>query len=411
LALAATAAMIATTLALAFGAEVGLAADYQDAKGNVCEGNGTFEPTKGCPEWGKHVTGFENVALGAELMPSLTSGGYNVALSHTALYHNTTGSGNLALGTAALESNTTGSDNVANGDQALRENTTGTENIAIGRYALGHNTTGGYNIASGTYALSRNTTGENNVASGFDALEANTGGSYNVASGYTALIDNTTGSENVALGYGAGYHLESGSHNIDISNEGVVGDAGTTRVGTEKTQTRAFVAGIYEKPITTPACIVKVNSEGQLGCNAGEKGSAGGAAIATFASFTDVPSGNCLNYTEVGGPGTASCPGKTSGFSAARLLAGPTPASGATVSKLYADSNASVSGFDTVFVAVIDNTTGATLLWCAVTSLTKSSCSNTGSSVPVAAGDNIEVKLTATGASGNNKQWRVRFRY
>jgi phosphate-selective porin len=31
-------AMIATTVALAFGAEVGLAADYQDKNHNVCEG-------------------------------------------------------------------------------------------------------------------------------------------------------------------------------------------------------------------------------------------------------------------------------------------------------------------------------------------------------------------------------------
>jgi hypothetical protein len=34
-----------------------------------------------------------------------------------------------------------------------------------------------------------------------------------------------------------------------------------------------------------------------------------------------------------------------------------------------------------------------------------------GTSRRVAPGANIEVKLTATGPSGNNKQWRVRFRY
>jgi hypothetical protein len=81
------------------------------------------------------------------------------------------------------------------------------------------------------------------------------------------------------------------------------------------------------------------------------------------------------------------------------------------VSNLYVDSNANVSGNDTVLVAVIDNTTGATLLSCPVNSASKNTCSNGGSSGPVAAGENIEVKLTATGSSGNNKQWRVRFRY
>src|SRR4029077_1664119 len=35
-ALAATVAMIAATVVMAFGAEVGLAADYEDAKHNVC---------------------------------------------------------------------------------------------------------------------------------------------------------------------------------------------------------------------------------------------------------------------------------------------------------------------------------------------------------------------------------------
>jgi hypothetical protein len=81
------------------------------------------------------------------------------------------------------------------------------------------------------------------------------------------------------------------------------------------------------------------------------------------------------------------------------------------VSNLYADSNAVVSGTDTVLVAVIDNTTGATLLSCTVNSTTKSSCSNSSGSGSAAAGDNIEVKLTATGTSGNSKLWRVTFRF
>jgi hypothetical protein len=437
---------LTTLILLAFGAGVGLAADYQDEKGNVCEGNFAA----GWCKWGSHVTGPNNVAVGPEMMPSLTSGEDNVALGLQALNHDTSGGNNIALGDDALYSNTEGSENFASGRNALESNKIGSENIAIGRSALERNTSGGDNIASGSSALLNNTTGFNNIASGFDALESNTEGSYNVASGYVALSANTTGSENVALGYGAGEKLTTGSNNIDISSPGVAADKGTARIGAEGTQTRAFIAGIF--PTHVVGCTVQVTSpEGQLGCNplaavegkegkegkegapgkegkegkpgpAGPEGkegkegkagtgTAGNAAIATFASFENVANGHCLNYTEVGDPGNAPCPGKTTGFSAGRLLAGPTPAGGATVSNLYADSNATVSGKDTVLVAVIDNTTGATLLSCTVNSTTKKSCSNTSGSGPVAAGDNIEVKLTATGPSGNNKQWRVRFRY
>jgi hypothetical protein len=95
------------------------------------------------------------------------------------------------------------------------------------------------------------------------------------------------------------------------------------------------------------------------------------------------------------------------------FLAGPTPANGATVTNLYADSNATVKGSDTVLVAVIDSTTGATLISCTVNSTTVNHCSNITESGSAAAGENIEVKVTATPAngSGNSKSWRVRFRY
>ena len=62
-------------------------------------------------------------------------------------------------------------------------------------------------------------------------------------------------------------------------------------------------------------------------------------------------------------------------------------------------------------VAVIDNATGATLLSCTVNATSKGSCSNTGSSPPVAPGHRIEVKVTANGSSCNNRAWQVSFRY
>jgi hypothetical protein len=501
----ATTAVIATIISLVFGAGVGLAADYQDGKGNVCEG--TF--SSGSCVWGAHVTGFDNVALGDWMMPALTSGNNNVAVERgalqfdttgeanvaigvNALQSNKTGSKNLAIGFLALGSNTEGSNNLASGDVALRSNTTGHDNLASGTEAMRSNTTGIFNLASGSEALFSNTTGSDNVASGFNALFSNTTGNHNIASDFHALFSNTTGSFNIATGSGAlasnttainnlasgfnalnanttgndnvasgvealvrnttgssniasgvfalpanttgehnlasgaeslnqnttgsfniafgqraGQNLTTGSNNIDIANAGVAAEAGTTRIGTEGTQTRTFVAGVYKRPIATPACAVKVNAEGQLGCNPAENST----AIATFASRKAVASGNCLAYTDIGPAGTGACPAKTTGFSTSALLAGPTPANGATVTNLYVDSNAAVSGADTVLVAVIDNTTGATLLSCTVDSTTKNSCSNAGSSGSAAAGENIEVKLTATGASATGKLWRVTFRF
>jgi lysophospholipase L1-like esterase len=157
----------------------------------------------------------------------------------------------------------------------------------------------------------------------------------------------------------------------------------------------------------------KEGAKGATGAtgSTGATGQAGNAAIATFASFQGVLSGNCLNYTGVAGQGNSSCPSKTTGFSSNPVLAGPTPASGATVTNLYADTNGVVAGSESVLVAVIDNTTGATLLSCTVNSTTKNNCSNTSGSGSAAPGDNIEVRVNSTGSLYNFKQWRVRFRY
>jgi hypothetical protein len=484
----AIALMMALALTLVWGVAVSSAADFQqpEPNGNVCDGN--LEPTW-C-NWTK-VTGVHNTALGAEVMPSLTTGSENVALGTKALFSDTTGAFNSALGAEALLDNTAGRFNTAVGAEALSFNTTSEANTASGAEALHRNTTGRDNTASGSAALALNTTGEGNVANGFDALFNNAGsrntatgkealffnttGEGNVASGAAALEHNLTGSENVASGTGALGHntagsknvalgseaglLTSGSNNIDISNPGSPSDESTTRIGTETEKARAFIAGIYGRSLAGAVCTVNVNAEGQLGCGVGAIGPTGAtgatgaagatgatgttgatgamglsgatgptgatgatgptgpggppgdAAVATFASFGRVASGECLDSTDLAGQGSGPCPAKTSGFSNSDVPAGPTPAAGATVSGLYADTNASVSGSDTVLVAVTDNTTGKALVSCTVNSTNKTNCSNSSVSGFAKGGDNIEVKLTASGSSGNNKQWRVRFRY
>ncbi len=147
----------------------------------------------------------------------------------------------------------------------------------------------------------------------------------------------------------------------------------------------------------------------------GATGPAGSAAVATFASAQSVPNGNCLNYTMLAGQGNGSCPGKTTGFSLSPLLAGM-PENGGHVSNLYAETNAAVSGSDTATVTVIDNTSGAVLLACTVTSTSKGVCSNAATATTAAApGDRLEVQVTNTSPkkswSCNNKEWSVRFRY
>jgi hypothetical protein len=402
-ALAATAAMLAMAVALVWGTGVGLAADYQDANRNVCEGEFTF-PQCG---WGSHVTGSFNVALGDEMMPLLSSGSENVALNFGALASNTQGSGNIAIGKNALEKNTTGKNSIAIGWEALKSNNTG-ENLAIGNNSNRFDTTGIRDVAIGDVTLQGNSTGSDNTADGYGALFNNTTGRENTAIGSSALVNIGTGSGNVALGSLAGTGiLLGGSNNICISNTCSSADSGTTRIGTEGKQTRAFVAGVYGTAPAGTTCSVVVNTQGQLGCGAAGRPT----AIATFASFVGVGSGHCLNYTELAGQGQGNCPPATIGFSKSNLLAGPTPAGGATVSNLFAEAETRVTGTDTVLVAVIDNATGGTLLSCTVDSSTVNYCSNTGGSGSAAARDKIEVKVTATGPSGNNKPWRVTFRY
>jgi hypothetical protein len=170
---------------------------------------------------------------------------------------------NTAAGANALASNTGGVQNSAIGSQALYSNNVGVNNMALGYEALYANTTGSYNTAVGTYALVSATTATGNNAQGYSALFNTTTGSVNTAQGFQALLNNTTGSHNVGIGYQAGYYLTTGSYNIDIANFGLAGDSSTIRIGTQGTQTQAYVAGVSTAQITGSA--VYVTSSGQLG--------------------------------------------------------------------------------------------------------------------------------------------------
>jgi hypothetical protein len=216
-----------------------------------------------------NVTGTENVAVGWHALSSNMSASGNVALGWQALSSNTTGLGNVAVGIDALLLNTTGVDNVAIGENALLFNTTAAFNVALGAYALGA-TTGGDNTAIGAKALAFSSTGHDNTAVGYGALNYNGAGSYNVAVGsFAASTYGIDGSSNILLGFESGEAITTGSNNIDIGNRGFAGESGRIRIGTEGSQTAAYIAGIRQAPLVKGTALqVGITADGQLGVRA-----------------------------------------------------------------------------------------------------------------------------------------------
>jgi hypothetical protein len=246
---------------------------------------GTANSGFGFQALNQNTTGDGNTATGFSALTTNTTGDFNTANGDNALFANTTGDFNTASGASALSTNTTGDFNTANGAAALFSNTIGSQNTASGNDALAFNKTGNDNTAMGFQALFSNTAGSRNTAVGRAALFSNTGegffsgvfntgvgdgalsnnttGSLNTASGASALSTNTTGVDNIALGGRAGFNLTTGSHNIDIGNEGVAAESSTIRIGTERTHTKTFLAGVNGAGVMGVA--VKVNAAGQLG--------------------------------------------------------------------------------------------------------------------------------------------------
>jgi hypothetical protein len=67
------------------------------------------------------------------------------------------------------------------------------------------------------------------------------------------------------VGNSAGLNLTTGSNNVDIANKGVAADADKIRIGTQGTQTAAYLAGVYGITPSGTTQTVVINSSGQLG--------------------------------------------------------------------------------------------------------------------------------------------------
>jgi len=154
--------------------------------------------------------------------------------------------------------------NTATGTGALASITTGTGDSAFGYNALNLLTSGIGNTAVGALTLPLATTPDNNTAIGYGALYANTTGYRNTAVGAGAATAVTTGVWNIALGYRAGNGITTGNDNISIGNFGTSADSGVIRIGTQGTQSSAYVAGVYGATAASGVAVY-VNSSGQLG--------------------------------------------------------------------------------------------------------------------------------------------------
>lgn len=123
---------------------------------------------------------------------------------------------------------------------------------------------GNGNVGVGKAALKFNGNGQFNVAVGIGASRDNASGFNNVAVGQGALVLNT-GNTNIGIGAIAGQNLTTGSNNIDIGNVGVAAESNVIRIGTQGTQTKAFMAGISGVTTGAAAVAVVVDANGQLG--------------------------------------------------------------------------------------------------------------------------------------------------
>lgn len=139
-------------------------------------------------------------------------------------------------------------------------------NTIIGMGSGNLTLTGTFNSGYGYQVLSDLTTGSNNSAFSTQSGNAITTGSNNTLLGFQSAGSLITGSNSTILGFQSGSaYMGAESDNILINNAGVLGESDTIRIGTNGTQTSAYVQGIYNTTGLTSPLPVVVESNGQLG--------------------------------------------------------------------------------------------------------------------------------------------------
>lgn len=199
--------------------------------------------------------------------PNISTGNMNTSLGANSLINpSATGTRNVAIGTNVMPSISTGNRNVAIGEQTMFSNTTGTENVAVGVGAMYSSAAGVCNVAIGRNALTNTnglsgSQGSNNTAVGYVALRTNSIGSYNSTLGRESLYTNLSGNNNVGLGYQAGYSNSIGSNNVFLGNQAGYFETGNNKLYISNSNADAVNALVYGEFDTK---IVRTNGQIQV---------------------------------------------------------------------------------------------------------------------------------------------------
>jgi hypothetical protein len=195
-----------------------------------------------------------------------------------------TGGNVLGIGHDCLKVHDSGWEVVAIGPYCMQSSVSCNGVTAVGAYALDASTDCTNTVAFGTSCLDGRTTGTGNTCGGYRSFLGSglAGGTNNttwgIDSGYQCVGSNnvylgalqgrrTTGDRNIRIHHDMHAVANSGSDNIFIGSYGDPGDlteTATIRLGTQGTQTKAIVAGVYDQTGIASSFPVVVNSSGQL---------------------------------------------------------------------------------------------------------------------------------------------------
>jgi len=216
------------------------------------------------------VGGNTTIGIGAGSI-GITTGTNNTSLGAFSLNVFTSGRENSGFGAFSLGSVTTGSENSGFGTFSLNSVTSGNNNTGIGYFALSSLTTGNNNSTVGDSSLNSVTTGFNNSSFGYDSLTSGTIAYNNSSFGSGSLQSILTGNDNISIGYLSGVnYVGAESNNILLANQGVAAENTTIRIGTQGTQTRAFIAGVTGVAVPNTTAVVIDSVTGQLGVGAAQ---------------------------------------------------------------------------------------------------------------------------------------------
>lgn len=199
---------------------------------------------------------------GARFMHSF-DGTTTTYLGYDAGNFSNTATHSTAIGYQSGFSLTSGGSNTLMGSQSGEDIEDGSSNCAFGWQALFSNLSGNGNCAFGQSSLSE-CTGSQNAMYGFNSGVSIGSGDFNCGFGTVAFQNLTTGSSNVGLGFNCGNaYTGSESDNIIISNDGVPGENGAIRIGTDGIHTLCEIQGI--SGVTVTGAAVLCSTSGQLG--------------------------------------------------------------------------------------------------------------------------------------------------